>query len=182
MQTLDAMPLTFREDRATQAAAKLLRMHGGSMSYMKLLKLMYFADRQALLTLGGPITYDRAVSMDRGPVLSHTYDLIKGNPGVGEGGYWNAHISCAWWRASLTQDPPSDQLSNAEEAILVDVYRQYAHLGKYELSQLTHNLPEWRDPQGSSSPISLRDILRGEKMSDEDADALLADLHASQTL
>jgi len=45
------------------------------MSYMKLIKLMYLADREALLRWGRPISTDRYVSMDKGPVLSRVLDL-----------------------------------------------------------------------------------------------------------
>src|SRR5450756_2974830 len=54
-------PLRFREERTTQAAAYLLRLRGGRMSYMKLIKLIYFADRRALLELVRPITFDQWV-------------------------------------------------------------------------------------------------------------------------
>jgi len=50
-----AMILRFQHERATQAAARLLQRRGGRMSYMKLLKLLYLADRKALLSVGRPI-------------------------------------------------------------------------------------------------------------------------------
>jgi uncharacterized phage-associated protein len=46
------------------------------MSFLKLIKLMYLADRRALLEQGRSITFDRYVSMDHGAVLSQTYNLI----------------------------------------------------------------------------------------------------------
>jgi hypothetical protein len=36
------MPLRFNELKATQAAARLLELRGGSMSYLKLIKLLYY--------------------------------------------------------------------------------------------------------------------------------------------
>ena len=53
------------------------------MSYMKLIKLLYLADREALLRWGRPITFDAYVSMDRGPVLSSVLDLINGGTAPG---------------------------------------------------------------------------------------------------
>lgn len=64
------MRLRFNDRKATQAAALLLQLRGGKMSYMKLIKLLYLADREALLQWGRPITTDRYVSMNRDPVLS----------------------------------------------------------------------------------------------------------------
>jgi uncharacterized phage-associated protein len=74
------MKLLFNEAKATQAAARLLKLRGGSMSYIKLMKLLYLADREALIRWGRPITTDRYVSMDNGPVLSRIYNLIRNEP------------------------------------------------------------------------------------------------------
>ena len=49
------------------------------MSYLKLIKMLYFLDREALLRWGRPVTTDRYVSMDNGPVVSRIYDLIRRN-------------------------------------------------------------------------------------------------------
>lgn len=57
------MEFIFDEHKATQAAAYLLRRGGGRMRYMKLIKLLYLADRTALIETGSPITGDRFVAM-----------------------------------------------------------------------------------------------------------------------
>src|SRR3989304_7235844 len=90
--TLAFMRLPFNEAKATQAAAMLLKMRGGTMSYMKLLKLLYLADREALLRWGRPISTDVYVSMDHGPVLSKTLDMINEGPDTG-GRIWAEYIS-----------------------------------------------------------------------------------------
>ena len=38
--------MRFNEVKATQAAARLLRNRGGRMKYLKLIKLLYLADRE----------------------------------------------------------------------------------------------------------------------------------------
>ena len=40
--------MPFNQPKATQAAARRLKSRGGRMSYMKLIKLLYLADREAL--------------------------------------------------------------------------------------------------------------------------------------
>ena len=55
------MHLRFREAKTTQAAARLLTLRGGRMNYMKLLKLLYIVEREALLNWGRPVTADRCV-------------------------------------------------------------------------------------------------------------------------
>jgi len=172
-KTFGWMPLRFREDRATQAAARLLRLRGGTMSYLKLMKLLYFADRQALRELGRPVSYDMFVSMPQGPVLSRTLDLMTSEPepGADKRTYWHTLISepRKWEVSLLRDDVPNDQLSPAEEAILDSVFERYGHLSRWELRDLSHSLPEWRDPQGSCVPIRIRDILVHQGMSEDDA-------------
>ena len=70
----------FHPEKAVEAAAMLLKLHGKPMKYLGLLKMLYIADRLALKLMEQPITGDRYVSMDYGPVLSGVYDLIKGKP------------------------------------------------------------------------------------------------------
>src|SRR4051812_25972921 len=82
--------LRFDEAKATEATALFLALRGGQMHYMKLIKLLYLADREALLQWGVPITTDSYVSMDHGPVVSTIYDLIRRRV---EGPTWTAHIT-----------------------------------------------------------------------------------------
>ena len=84
---------SFREDKATQAACILIEKEGGRINYMKLLKLMYMADRKALLERGRPITFDEYYSLDRGPILSRTKDLIVEGAFPGQDSFWQHHIS-----------------------------------------------------------------------------------------
>src|SRR5690606_22897948 len=83
----------FRDDKTTQAAVLFLQLRGGKMSYMRLIKLLYLADREALIRWGTPITFDAYVSMDRGPVLSRTYELISEGVRPGEESSWEKCIS-----------------------------------------------------------------------------------------
>src|SRR5262245_9212871 len=59
--------------KAIQAAAVLLRFDDGAMDYLRLLKLLYIADREALRETGRPISYSRTIAMDNGPLSSEVY-------------------------------------------------------------------------------------------------------------
>jgi uncharacterized phage-associated protein len=74
------MRFVFNERKAAQMAAHLLDLSGRSMKYLQLMKLMYLADRTALLEKGRPISGDRYVSMKFGPVLSEVLDLLRDEP------------------------------------------------------------------------------------------------------
>lgn len=166
----------FREDKATQAAARLLKLRGGRMSHLKLVKLLYLVERESLIRFGAPFTYDSYVSMPHGPVLSATLDRINERP-MYEGGYWDQHITPKQNNEVGLRDAdnvPDDQLSRAEEALIDEIFRTYGHLGRWDLVELTHRLPEWTDPHGSSLPIDPAAILLGKGYTEED----VADMRA----
>lgn len=168
--------MRFNERKATEAAAFLLRLRGGRMHYLKLIKLLYLADREALLRWGIPITTDRYVSMDNGPVTSRIYDLIVDEV---EKPFWSQYLSApADYQVSLIREAPMDQLSRAEEALLRDVFERYGRMYRFDLVKYVHTLPEWKDPAGSAIPISIHDILKAGGVSAEDAEAIVRELTA----
>jgi uncharacterized phage-associated protein len=166
----------FRYDslRTAQAAAWLLHRHGGSLTRLVLLKLLYLADRLALLEAGEPLTGDAMVSMDQGPVLSETYDLIKDRPGNPRAvDAWQRYVQNGpriWVQAAQPSPKPGspqerqiyDRLSRHDLAVLEEVERRYGGLSADRLSDITHELPEWVDPHGSSLPIDPVTILEAE--------------------
>lgn len=160
----------FSEEKATQAAARLLKLRGGTMSHLKLIKLLYLVERESLTRFGAPLTYDRYVSMPHGPVLSATLDRINEQE-IYHGGYWDSHITPKQDNEVSLRDldaVPNDQLSPAEEALIDEIFQKYGRMGRWDLVDFTHTLPEWTDPQGSSLPIHPADILRSEGYSEED--------------
>lgn len=168
----------FREEKATQAAARLLNLRGGRMSYMKLIKLLYLAERESLTRFGAPLTYDSYVSMPYGPVLSATLDRIN-EPEMYENGYWEKYIGPKRNYEVALNDPkadaPRDQLSPAEEALIDEIFQRYGHMSRWELVEFTHTLPEWTDPEGSSLPITPDEILLSEGYTEEDVAEMKAE-------
>jgi uncharacterized phage-associated protein len=159
--TKDTMRLRFNERKATQSAARLLQLRGGRMSYLKLIKLLYLADREALLRWGRPITTDRFVSMERGPVLSRLLDLVTDGDDPGAPCIWTEHISApANYEVELKSEPGRDELSDAEIELLDEIFKKYGSKSRWELVEMMHKLPKWKDPQGSAIPITFRDILK----------------------
>jgi uncharacterized phage-associated protein len=163
------MRMRFNERKVTQAAAFLLKLRGGRMKYIKLLKLLYLADRKSLLERGLPISTDRYVSMDDGPVLSITYNLIQGDYRNTEH-IWSSVIVPAEDFDVRLKDPQGDisigQLSRAEIRTLQSVFDVYGSWNRWKLiDEVMHKLPEWTDPNGSMIPIEVRDILQRSPLS-----------------
>jgi len=136
------------------------------MSYMKLVKLLYLADRESLLKRGRPITFDKFVSMPHGMVLSGTLDLINGEE---ESAVWNDVFEPYGDREiKIKKDPSTGKLSRAEITVLDEIFAKFGEKTRWELRDYTHTLPEWIDPLGSSIPIQVSDVLKyGERTAAE---------------
>ncbi|MFN0145944.1 MAG: Panacea domain-containing protein [Dehalococcoidia bacterium] len=161
------MRFVFDDRKTTQAAARLLELSGGKLEYIKLIKLLYLADRRALIETGYPITGARLVSMPRGPVLSQVLDYVT--EGAPEGSIWGEYISApSNYAVTLTQPSTDENLSRYDTDLLDEIHAQYGGWDRWALVQLTHELPEWVDPGGSSTPIDPQVILRDAGRSDED--------------
>lgn len=181
----------FDERKAAQAAAFLLHCGGGRLPVIKLIKLLYLAERLSLQRYGEPLTGDRLVSMPHGPVLSHTYDLIQGAYEPCAGG-WDAWVSDRSGHdveladSSMIRSPEQDltALSDSDLEVLGETWAQFGHWEKFKLRDYTHSAacPEWRDPNGSSVPISYTELLRATGYSNDDARALAARIAERQNL
>ncbi len=173
------MLLRFNERRATEAAARFLRLRGGRMSYLKLIKLLYFLDREALLRWSRPVTTDRYVSMDNGPVVSRIYDLIREEPVPDTDPFWRRYISAPdGWDVRLLAEPEASELSPAEQALIDEIFEKHGSMYRWDLVRLSHELPEWQDPNGSAIPIQYRDILRAGNKTDAEIAAVEAELES----
>jgi len=176
------MVLRFNERRATEAAARLLKLRGGRMSYLKLIKMLYFLDREALLRWGRPVTTDRYVSMDNGPVVSRIYDLIREEPAPGTDTVWRHYISAPQeWEVTLLAEPETDEISRAEEALIEEIFSKFGNMTRWDLVRVSHELPEWQDPNGSAIPIQYRDILRAGNKTESEIAAVEAELESLAT-
>ncbi|MDZ4799709.1 MAG: Panacea domain-containing protein [Bryobacteraceae bacterium] len=173
------MALRFNERRATEAAARFLKLRGGRMSYLKLIKMLYFLDREAILRWGRPVTTDRYVSMDNGPVVSRIYDLIREESAPGTDSIWRHYISAPQeWEVALLADPETDELSRVEEALIDEIYTACGKMTRWDLVRMSHELPEWQDPNGSAIPIQYIDILRAGSKTESEIAAVEAELES----
>lgn len=174
--------LPFNEAKAAQAAARLLSNNDGKMSYMKLIKLLYLIDREALDRWGRPVSTDRYVSMDHGPVLSSVLDLISHGAEPGMKSAWLELISAPdGYDVRLHSDKPpaDDELSKAEKELIDEVFARFRMASRWDLVRYLHKTaPEWQAPQGSSHPISYEDIFKALGKSDEEVRELEEELES----
>ena len=161
----------FNELKTAQAAAYLLHKAGGTMKHLKLMKLLYLADRLSWQEYDQSITGDEYYSLPYGPVLSKTLDLIQGNVFSATPTPWEEWISDKEnHQVSLAKEIDFDDeyyldnLSLANLEILDKTFEQYGHLETFDLVKLTHDsrhIPEWENPTGGvrAKPIKIETLL-----------------------
>lgn len=176
----------FTEDKVAQMSAYLLNKAGGSMPYIKLMKMLYLADKESYNRHGESMSDDCPVSMPHGPVLSQTYNLIKEGGRKGDTG-WNLWIKddadyCVSLSRGFARDD-LDELTNNDLKILDDTHDRFGNFDRWQLVDFTHdNCSEWQDPDGSSFPIKVEAIFRDLGKSEEETKALAENIRTQKLL
>lgn len=171
--------MAFDQKKVAQSAAWFVSRAGGQLTILKLMKLLYLADRQAIAAFARPISGDRMVSMPHGPVLSQTLEVANGNLESEPEG-WDSWL-CDRAGREIALRPGRDvsrealdSISDAEFAILNEVQDRFGHMSAIALRDYTHReCPEWRDPNGSSRPIPLQRVLTVTGRSQEETTAIM---------
>lgn len=176
----------FNERKVAQMAAYLLAKDGGCYAHLKLMKLLYLADREALNQFGFQLTGDDIKSLPHGPVLSQTLDLINGIVPSQPNG-WDAWVSDEKnYEVALKQKftrSDLDELSDSDIDVLDTVWQQFGHMSKYQIRDYTHDhCPEWIDPNGSSTPIPKIRIFKALGKTDSEANALNSDIEIQKSI
>ena len=148
--------------KAAQAVAYFALKSGGSINVLKLSKLMYLAERESMKRYDSPMFYDELFSMPDGPVASITLNFIDGH---NEDAIWSQFVlPRSGYDISAVKDlsmAKLDNLSAADIEIFDDLWKQFGALDRYDLRNWTHkkeNIPEWKDPNGSSISIKHKDV------------------------
>ncbi len=155
----------FRFDllKTIQATAFLIRQPGKDQSaYLKLMKLLYLAERESLLETGHPFTGDKTYAMKHGPALSATCDLMNGTE---RDGLWERYLrGTGDHELEIVEDPGVDRLCKYECEKLADIAHRYSDKDRWETRDDTHHLPEWEknNPGDSRKLIMVKHILAAE--------------------
>lgn len=174
----------FNSQVAAQVAAFFTQKEGGEIAVLKLIKLVYLADRESMSQTGFPITNDNFVSMPHGPVNSQTLNLVDGSA---ESIAWSDLLSDrADYKLGLTrslEEDDLDDLSDADIEALEKVWAEFGHMDRWQIRDWTHdNCPEWEDPNGSANPLPHERVLKylGVDAANDLADEIEADREAEK--
>ena len=152
--------------KAAQVIAYLAcKTPDNTLDILKAIKLVYLADRESIAAFGAPILDERRVSMPHGPVNSQTYSYLNGEYDLEACGWANILEDRANHQIAVKEGiaiDNLDELSDADVQCLEKVWAKFGQMGKWEIRDWTHekdNIPEWEDPNGSSTTIPLERIM-----------------------
>lgn len=148
----------FDVEKAVATMVTLLKDIGPT-DKLKLIKLLYLADRDCFLEFGHPITGDQPVAMDHGPVPSACLDVLNGE--IDSDVFSFLHVRDR--TVELDEAVPSDMkgFTDEEAQVLKKTLEKYGHMSTGELYRLVHRLPEYKDchVRGTSADIPFEKIL-----------------------
>lgn len=173
----------FEYDKAVQAAGILLRAHRGKqMSSLRLLTLLYLADRENLKSVARPIIGNHFVATEDGPQHREVRELLTSIPG--EELSWSTYIHRDGYVVELVEDPGALALSPQEIEVLTTLADRYRARNDVELVELTRQFPEWQRNHvvNSSVAISITDVLDALGWSAEDRASILEEFDDEERL
>ena len=135
-------------EKAIQAVDFIARERPGITQYY-IGKILFFADREHLLDYGRPITGDRYVAMEHGPVPSAVRDLLKP-----DSGYPDEILDVLASRIEITHEANKQRvssksdddfpaLSGSDKEYLHTSIERYASMSFGELKKISHDDPAY---------------------------------------
>lgn len=137
---------SFDWEKAIDAIEFLAAQRPGLTQYY-IVKLLFFADREHLLDYGRPITGDRYVAMEHGPVASAVLNMLNGEypDEVADRLEERVAIEVRGNKKHVFArggEHPS-RLSGSDRAYLLDAVEKYADMSFGELRDVSHGDPAW---------------------------------------
>ena len=149
-------------EKAIQAIGVILREEGKVATRLRILKLLYIADRQALQASGTPILASKLVAMKHGPLHSEVLDLINGkHPDEPK---WSHYFSNQGRNIKLAEEPGVGKLSRFEIDILSQAVKDRLMRDDWCVADETHSFEEWIKNypcpnENTSRPIPIESVI-----------------------
>jgi len=170
--------LQFNEKRAGNAAAFFFHKAGEPLLLLKLLKLLYLAERESLRRYGEPMLGETFVSAPFGPMPLTAWMNISTEDGPDLTDWIGIPYKI--------QSPEKEllELSNGDIEILENVWDQFGKMTALELVKYTCSeaCPEWEGGYDSIRPISLGRMLCAIGYTQESAQEVIDHLEAQKNL
>lgn len=149
----DTAPIS--DEKIVESLVWFAKKEGGTINYMKALKLIFLADKLHLIQFGNTILDDEYVAMRKGPVASRAYNAIKGDSFMGRQ-HLVEHAQSAFSRGDVDitakRNGNIDYFSATELGVMDCVYDRFGDLNEMELVDFVHYLPEWSKHKNELNP------------------------------
>lgn len=141
------MMLEFDYKKATQVINYLTKKEGGTINKLKLIKLVYLADRYHLRRYGRPMVNDAYFAMPLGPVGSSVKDIAEFSSFLdeSESNYANGYLARGGAVNTVVSinDVDAKVFSTSELEALDFAYNEFGSQSPSSLVNTTHLYPEW---------------------------------------
>ncbi|MBV9497214.1 MAG: SocA family protein [Acidobacteria bacterium] len=137
----------FDQEKLVNALAFFSKHGVAGLDRMKIAKLLFLADRIHLLRYGRPITGDRYVCMEHGPVASVTHDLVNARLSDDPDAeimneYFDVGRSRTHPELIAKREPDLDVFSETDLEVLREVVESFGQKTAWQLRDLAHEYPE----------------------------------------
>lgn len=138
--------LEFDYKKAVQAINYFAKKEGGKIDKLKLIKLIYFADRYHIRKYGRPIINDAYLAMPLGAVGSSTKDIVDSSRFLAEDecSYAKGFFHTAGNSVTSIADIDSDVFSKSDIEALDFSYNAFGNYKASYLVNICHKYPEWK--------------------------------------
>ena len=150
----------FSAKKVLQEIAYLLKLNGNQMSLIKLIKELYLIDRLSISERETSVSGDYFFSMDHGPILSFTLNMLRDIPRSGWRDYLQAVESGHYFPdIRINKQIGEDLLSEKEKEYMSRISEEFFNYSSAEIADFTYRLPECSDQVGSNKEIKFADIM-----------------------
>lgn len=137
----------FNHRKTAQSLNYFAIQNGGELNKMKGLKLIWLSDRLSVRRYGRTITGDVYYALKNGPVASGTRDILEGNDFLDDSSskYASEYLEqIDKYNFKSILNVNEKVFSKTDLEILDLVYKYYGQQSHFELSDLSHEFPEWK--------------------------------------
>lgn len=139
---------SFNYKKAVQSANYIIEKTGEPLDKMKVIKLLWIADRYHLRKYARLVTGDDYFAMVNGPVASQTLNLLNkdtGHIGTRELSYSNTYLSSPVKNKISTKSPTDKRfLSESDLEALNFAIDKFSSFSTTKLRDLSHKYPEYK--------------------------------------
>lgn len=177
----------FDAQKSAQAAAFLLWGAGGRLPSVKLMGLLYLAEKQFLLQCGERLTGDRMVCLPQGPAMSAASACLANGSEDWDAWITRSGSSERALKSTVYVDSKEplatfDALSVAEASVLDAVYDAFAGVSQGKRLRDSRYCPEWEETNGARRPIGIEVLLVKNGRTRGEAEAILEKIREVEEL